>query len=54
LHGPVGPALTLEALVVHVLVEVELAEDAVPGERRLRRRDLIEVAAVVGAGAGGV
>ena len=49
LNRPIRPALALEALVVHVLVEVELAVDAVAGEVRLRRGDAVQISVVVDA-----
>ncbi len=52
LDRPVRPALPLEALVVEVLVEVELAEDAVLREGRLARGNLIQVAVVIAPRAG--
>ena len=49
-HGPVGPALALEPLVVHVLVEVQEWCDVVPLEQLGRLSDLREVGVVVGTG----
>jgi hypothetical protein len=51
-HGPVGPALALEALVVEVLVEVEQREDALLGQLVHALGDLGQVGVVVAAGGG--
>ena len=51
-YRPVRPALALEALVVHVLVEVEQRDDAVARQRVGGRADAVEVGVVVDTGLG--